>query len=112
MLLDILRMMMPRIRKIRRFMYFLDAVTKNMKQVQMGFSCFRITITGKIRGGTQRTKTYTVGYGGLPFQSINVEGTTAFVSYPHKFGEFGIRLIMNRTHSKIYTSDYDPRWLI
>lgn len=96
LLLAILRMMMPRIRKIRKFMYFLDAVIKNMPQIQNNFLCLRITITGKIRGGTERTKTLTTGFGYLPYQSLNLEGTTAFISYPHKFGEFGIRLIMSR----------------
>ena len=90
-------MMLPRIRKIRKFMYFLDAILKNMRQIQHTFSCLRITITGKIRGGTQRTKSMVVGHGHLPYQSLTVEGTTAFISYPHKFGEFGVRLIMSRS---------------
>ena len=92
--------MMPRIRKIKRFLYFLDAVVQNMEQVQANFSCLRITLTGKIQGGTKRTKTYTVGFGYLPYQSLRVEGSVAFVSYPHKFGEFGVKFIMCRTYTK------------
>lgn len=96
LLLDILRSMMPRIRKIKRFMMFLDSVLKNMPQIQNNFLCFRVIVIGKIRGGTERTKTLAVGFGQLPYQSLTVEGTTAFISYPHKYGEFGIKLIMNR----------------
>ena len=95
-------MMMPRIRKIRRFLYFLDAVLKNLVQIRNNFSCIRITVTGKIRGGTQRTKTLSVGYGYFPYQSINLEGSEAFTSYPHKFGEFGVRLLINRTFQVIF----------
>lgn len=96
LLLDILRMMMPRIKKIRRFLYFLAAVVKHLPEIQSTFGCFRITVTGKIRGGTQRTKTATVGFGHLPSQSLFEEGSTAFTSYRHKFGEFGVRLILKR----------------
>lgn len=88
--------MMPRIRKVKRFMLFLDSILKNMFQIQNNFTCFRIIIVGKIRGGTERTKTLSVGFGQLPYQSISVQGSTAFVSYPHKYGEFGIRFIMAR----------------
>lgn len=111
LLLSIIRMMMPRIRKIRRFMYFLDAILKNMPQIQANFSCFRITITGKTQGGTKRTKTFSIGFGHLPYQSLQLEGTTAFVSYPHKFGEFGIKLIMNRTYLKLY-KNVTKSWVI
>jgi len=97
LLLDILHIMMPRIRKIKRFMMFLDTVLKNMLQVQKSFLCFRILITGKIRGGTERTKSLIVGFGQLPYQSIAVEASSLFISYPHKYGEFGIKLILNRT---------------
>ena len=93
---------MPRIRKIRKFMYFLDAILKNMPQIQANFSCFRITITGKTQGGTKRTKMLTVGFGHLPVQSIKTEGTVAFISYPHKFGEFGLRVIMDRSFHTLY----------
>ncbi len=111
LLLTILRIMMPRIRKIRRFMYFLDAILKNLQQIQANFSCFRITITGKTQGGTKRTKTFSIGFGHLPYQSLQLNGTTAFVSYPHKFGEFGIKLIMNRTYIDIY-KNVNKLWVI
>jgi len=105
MLLNILRLMMPRIRKIRKFAYFLDAVIKSMRQISSNFACFRLTLTGKIRGGTERTKTLAIGFGRLPYQSINLEGSVDFISYPHKFGEFGVRLIMNRTFEKRVVPD-------
>lgn len=111
LLLSILRMMMPRIRKIRRFMYFLDAILKNLPQIQANFSCFRITITGKTQGGTKRTKTFSIGYGHLPYQSLYLDGTTAFTSYRHKFGEFGVKLTMNRTYIKIY-KNVTKQWVI
>jgi hypothetical protein len=71
LLLDILRMMLPRIHKIRRFFYFLDNVIKNMYQVQKSFSCFKMALTGKIQGGTRRTKTFSIGFGDMPFQSLS-----------------------------------------
>ena len=94
LILNILRLVMPRIRKIRKFMYFLDAIIKNMPQIRNKMFCLRINISGKIRGGTERTKNLAIGFGFLPFQSLNIEAINGFISYPHKFGEFGIRLIM------------------
>ena len=94
--LDILRLMMPRIRKIKRFMMFLDSVLKNMPQIVNSFTCFRIVIVGKIRGGTERTKTLSVGFGHLPYQSLTLQGSKGFTSYPHKYGEFGVHFIMSR----------------
>jgi hypothetical protein len=83
-------------------MYFIDAVVKNMPQVQANFSCFTIILTGKIQGGTKRTKMLSVGFGYLPFLSIRDEGLTAVNSYAHKFGEFGIKLIMDRSYQKVF----------
>jgi hypothetical protein len=88
--------MLPRIRRIRRFLYFLDAILKYMPQIKDNFLCFRITLTGKINGGTKRTKTAVVGFGHLPVQSIGENGLVAFTNYTHKYGEFGVRFIMCR----------------
>ncbi len=98
LLLDLLRFVLPRIRKIKRFMVFLDNVLKNMPQLRHSFLCFRILLTGKIRGGTERTKSLISGFGYLPYQTISMQASSLFISYPHQYGEFGIKLILNRTN--------------
>ena len=75
----------------------MDAVVKNMPQIQNSFSCFRFTPNGKIRGGTQRTKTYTLGFGQLPRHTIGLDGGSFFMSYTHIYGEFGLTFVTNRT---------------
>jgi hypothetical protein len=88
--------MLPRVHKIPRLLYLLDAILKHMAQIKNNFSCFRITLTGKIGGGTKRTRTSIIGFGRFPVQSINVNGSTVLTNYTHKFGEFGMKFIMCR----------------
>jgi len=108
LLIDILRLMMFRIKKARRFMYFLDAVVKNMKQVQKCYSCFRIILTGKIRGGTKRTKILVVGFGQVSWNSLNAEAGNLYLGYTHKYGAFGMRFFFN----KIFKDKRVPKKII
>lgn len=96
LLLDILTTMLPRIEKLRRVFYFLDAVIKNLPQISLRFSCFRLTITGKLAGGTKRTKQFTVGFGRLAVNSLLQEATNNFASFAHRYGAFGLSLVMCR----------------
>jgi len=96
-------MMLPRIEKIRRFMFFLDSILKNMNQIRGNFAAFYITITGKIGGGTKRTKIFSVGYGYLPIHSLTTELSSVCINYTHVYGEFGIQLHTNRT----FTAEID-----
>jgi ribosomal protein S3 len=68
------------LKKIRPkyFFVFLDAVIKNMPQVNNTFHTFRILVTGKLRGGTSRTNKYLAGFGGIPRQSLEKNVRYAF----------------------------------
>lgn len=96
-MLDVLRNMLETINKIKKFMFFVDAVVKNMPQIRANYTCFRMTFTGKIGGGTRRTKTYTVGYGIIPSASLTTEAFSSFVGYNHVYGAFGVKFIMCRS---------------
>jgi len=89
-------------RKIRpkNFFYFLDSIIKNMKELKEQFYAFRIIITGKLMGGTGRTKSFSVGFGVLPFQSINKNICYELGDVTSKYGSFGIKLFTWRKEDK------------
>jgi hypothetical protein len=93
-LLTILKLVLPLLEKLRRFFYFLDAIIKYMQPIRQKFNCFRLTVTGKLAGGTKRTKNFTIGYGRIPIQTLSTEVTNNFINFTHRFGEFGIKLLM------------------
>jgi hypothetical protein len=93
-LLSILRRVLPLILKIKRFFKFLNAVIKNMPELQDKFYVFKIHIAGKLAGGTKRTKAHSIGYGVLPVQTIDVAASNNFLAYRHIYGAFGLRLVM------------------
>jgi ribosomal protein S3 len=93
-LLSILRLTLPLILKIRRFFKFLNAIIKNMPELEDKFSVFKIHIAGKLAGGTKRTKSHSIGYGTLPVQTLEVMVSTNFLAYRHIYGEFGLKLVM------------------
>jgi hypothetical protein len=92
---------LPKIEDIRKFFYFLDSIIKNMLSIQNNFSCFKLKLTGKSRGGTKRTSVLSIGYGVLPIHSISINILNAFIPYRHEYGAFGLKLLMNRTLKKI-----------
>lgn len=96
LLLSLLRRMLSTVAKPRRVFYFLDAVIKNLPQIVTRFSCFRFTIAGKLAGGTKRTRYFTIGYGRLVVNSLSEEASNNFDRFAHRFGEFGLSLIMCR----------------
>lgn len=95
--MQIISMVMPAIYepyKIRRYFRFIDAVIKNNSQIQRQFTIFKLIITGKLAGGSKRTKSMAIGYGRLPVQTLSLETKTLTSSYTHTYGEFGMKLIL------------------
>lgn len=82
-------------RKIRpkNFFYFLDAVVKNMKSIKKNFNAFRLVITGKLRGGTSRTKSFSTGFGVMPRQTLDKNIRYEFGDIRSTYGSFGIKLL-------------------
>lgn len=89
-------------RKIRPklFFYFLDSVLKNSKFLKKEFESFRIIITGKLRGGTARTQSFSVGFGSLPVQSFDCNIRYELGQLKSKYGSFGIKIFTWRKSRK------------
>jgi ribosomal protein S3 len=82
-------------RKIRpkTFFYFIDSIVKNMPQIKANFNTFRVIITGKLRGGTARTKTFSTGFGVIPRQTLDKNIRYEFGDIRSKYGSFGVKLL-------------------
>ncbi len=74
-----------------------------MIELEAKYKVFRINVAGKLAGGTKRTKFQSVGYGILPIQSLALDASNNFLSFTHLYGEFGLKILMCRNHSK-YTA--------
>jgi hypothetical protein len=74
------------------FFYFLDSVLKNMPQIRNRFAAFRLIITGKLRGGTSRTKSFSAGFGTIPNQSLNKDIRYEYGDVRSKYGSFGVKI--------------------
>jgi ribosomal protein S3 len=81
-------------RKIRpkNLFYFLNAVVRNMKAIQKNFNAFRLVITGKLRGGTARTQTFSTGFGIMPQQTLDKNISYVYGDVRSKYGTFGVKL--------------------
>jgi ribosomal protein S3 len=81
-------------RKIRPklFFYFLDSVLKNSKNLKKEFEAFKIVITGKLMGGTARTRSFSVGFGNFPIQSFDCNIRYEMGQLKSKYGSFGIKI--------------------
>lgn len=90
---NLLRMHKRRRLKPKPFFYFLAAVLKNMRALKLKFKAFRIIITGKLQGGTSRTKMFNIGFGTIPSQSIDKNIRYSFENLHSKYGSFGIKLM-------------------
>lgn len=90
---ELMKVTIPFLTKVKRFLFFLNNVTKAMRCIAQKFNCFRIRITGKLGGGTKRTKTFLLGYGTIPYMSIQKKVRAMFISYRHKHGAFGVKFI-------------------
>lgn len=82
-------------RKIRpkSFFYFLNHVVQNMPETKQYFSALRFVITGKLRGGTSRTKSFSTGFGKVPRQTLDKNIRYEFGSVRSKYGSFGVSLL-------------------
>ena len=67
-----------------------------MPEIQEKFQVFKISITGKLAGGTKRTKFHSIGYGVLPVQTLSILAISNFLSYTHIYGEFGVKLVLSK----------------
>ena len=94
-LCEIFKTTIPRFTKLKRFLFFLDRVTRSMRCIIKKFDCFKIRWTGKITGSTKRTKTFKLGYGTVPYQTIKKKVTSLFFPYRHVNGAFGIKFLIS-----------------
>jgi hypothetical protein len=92
--LSILKITLPLILKIRKFFKFLAVVIRYMSEIEEKFAVFKLSIAGKLAGGTKRTKFHSIGFGVLPVQSLTVHASNKFMAYTHIYGEFGLRLLL------------------
>jgi hypothetical protein len=67
-----------------------------MPELEQKYTIFKIAITGKLAGGTKRTKFHSIGYGVLPVQTLTLNASSEFLSYTHVYGEFGLKLLMSK----------------
>jgi hypothetical protein len=76
----------------RRFFYFIDSVLKNLIPIRRHFLAIRVIITGKLQGGTGRTKSFSVGFGTMPYQSIDQNVKYEFGDVQSKYGSYGVKI--------------------
>lgn len=76
----------------KHFFYFLSSIATNMPRLKLVFAALRLVITGKLGGGTGRTKTLSVGFGALPKQTISANLRYGFGDLHSKYGAYGLRL--------------------
>ncbi len=74
--------------------YFLDAVIKNITHIKDTFFTFRLIITGKLQGGTARTKSFSVGFGEIPYQTMSADIRNLYGDVRSKYGSYGIKLLI------------------
>jgi ribosomal protein S3 len=79
--------------KPKPFFYFLDKVLKTLPNLKNKFESIKIVITGKLQGGTSRTKVFSVGFGSIPKQSIDKNVNYFFENIHSKYGSYGIKLL-------------------
>jgi hypothetical protein len=77
----------------KQLFYFLDKVLKTLPNLKNNFESVRILITGKLRGGTSRTKVFNIGFGFIPRQSIDKNINYAFENIHSKYGSYGIKIL-------------------
>lgn len=82
-------------RKVRpkNFFYFINAIVQNMPEIKQNFNAFRVMITGKLRGGTSRTKSFSTGFGTIPCQTLDKNIKYKFGNVCSNYGSFGVKLL-------------------
>jgi hypothetical protein len=79
--------------KPKRFFLFLDKIIKNFPVIRDFFHGFRIIITGKLAGGTARTKAFSIGFGIFPRQSLSQNIKFLVGHIQSKYGSFGVKIL-------------------
>lgn len=79
--------------KPKRFFIFLDKIIKNFPVIRDNFNGFRVIITGKLGGGTARTKTFSVGFGVFPRQTLAQNIKFCVGDIRSKYGSFGVKIL-------------------
>jgi hypothetical protein len=101
-------------RKIRpkNLFYFLNSIVRNMKAVQKNFNAFRLIITGKLRGGTARTQSFSTGFGIMPRQTIDKNISYVYGDVRSKYGTFGVKLFTWRKSGHETATDVQVKWTL
>lgn len=99
-------------RKIRpkNFFYFINAIVQNMPEIKQNFNAFRVMITGKLRGGTSRTKSFSTGFGMIPRQTLDKNIRYEFGNVRSKYGSFGVKLLTWRKSDHEMVTDRHVKW--
>jgi len=79
--------------KPKAFFYFIDAVAKKMPAIQDTFAALRIVITGKLKGGTARTSSFSAGFGSVPRQTLGGDVRYEYGEINSKYGLFGVKVV-------------------
>jgi len=64
--------------------------------MKLYFESIRVIITGKLRGGTSRTKLFSTGFGTIPNQSLNKDVRYEYGDIRSKYGSFGLKIFTLR----------------
>lgn len=101
-------------RKIRpkNMFYFLNTVVKNIKAIQKNFNAFRLILTGKLRGGTARTQSFSTGFGVMPRQTLGKNINHVFGDVRSKYGVFGVKLFTWRKSTHEKNTDTQVKWTL
>lgn len=99
-------------RKIRpkNFFYFVNDIVQNMPEIKQNFNAIRVMITGKLRGGTSRTKSFSTGFGRVPRQSLDQNIRYEFGNVRSKYGSFGVKLLTWRKSEHERLTDRKVKW--
>jgi hypothetical protein len=80
--------------KFKTYINFLDRVVRTMRLLKKKYGLIQFTVSGKLAGGRKRTKVKSFGFGKFPKNSYHAEMTHLFARFVHKYGEFGVKLVM------------------
>lgn len=84
--------------KLKYFLRFIHDVIELIRPIAIDILLFRIVIHGKMKGGSRRTQTFTVGYGKPPRTSIGFNLKYCYDNIYTKYGEFGMHLLVGRAN--------------
>ena len=86
--------------KLKYFLRFFHNVIMLSRKLDKNLTLFRLVVHGKIKGGTFRTKTETLGFGKASRNSIGVNIRYCYDNIYSKYGEYGMHLMIGRSNPK------------